>query len=399
MAFPHVWLSHVCGMRAAEEEALDYSEEEPAEPRVSVVRRSRGALRGSGKALSNDEEDYSDHFECDYSDHFECDDSVQESRATSQPSSRGASINEHRRSERGPPSQPLTARSQSQSTPRRHSLESDALQPPQIHPSRDGSDRSWTPPIPEAPQVLQVPIPAPQVLPAPPSGPGLVDPEWSRPMERAGVNAQVPPLPLLRPVPELPTPVEQWRTPMEPGVLGVQVRPPSEEEELAEKQELRSCLVRAWDIAAMAGPEPRSPEREVDTVARSKGDLSRLGGPKSMAPMAVEAELVDALLARFVLEHKAPTLQRRERAAYKEMLEQVSWTALEPKAAKEAASLLSKHFLAPVSANEALRAFRRCLHSILCDERVLDIVEHQMTLNFSRLGKPTGEPRRELREA
>eukprot|EP00913_Durusdinium_trenchii_P023516 g22093.t1 len=131
-------------------------------------------------------------------------------------------------------------------------------------------------------------------------------------MERAGVNAQVPPLPLLRPVPELPslgenvaTPVEQWRTPMEPGVLGVQVRPPSEEEELAEKQELRSCLVRAWDIAAMAGPEPRSPEREVDTVARSKGDLSRLGGPKSMAPMAVEAELVDALLARFVLEHKA----------------------------------------------------------------------------------------------
>jgi len=56
------------------------------------------------------------------------------------------------------------------------------------------------------------------------------------------------------------------------------------------------------------------------------------------------------------------------------MLEQVSWTALEPKAANDAALLLGKHFLAPVSANEALRAFRRCLHSILCDERVLDIV-------------------------
>jgi len=67
------------------------------------------------------------------------------------------------------------------------------------------------------------------------------------------------------------------------------------------------------------------------------------------------------------------------------MLEQVSWTALEPKAANDAALLLGKHFLAPVSANEALRAFRRCLHSILCDERVLDIVEHQMTLHFSRL--------------
>lgn len=62
------------------------------------------------------------------------------------------------------------------------------------------------------------------------------------------------------------------------------------------------------------------------------------------------------------------------------------------------ALLLSKHFLAPVSPNEAgsgricgsvvvtlepgqamppcqaLRAFRRCLHTILCDERVLDIV-------------------------
>jgi len=104
--------------------------------------------------------------------------------------------------------------------------------------------------------------------------------------------------------------------------------------------------------------------------------------------MGVEAELVEQLLHRFVLEHKAPTLQRRERAAYKEMLEQVSWTALESKAANDAALLLSKHFLAPVSPSEALRAFRRCLHTILCDERVLDIVEHQMTLHFSRLGKP-----------
>eukprot|EP00434_Breviolum_minutum_P020397 symbB.v1.2.017986.t5/scaffold1416.1/size119947/6 len=70
-------------MRTTEDEALDYSEEEPA-PR-SVVRR-RG-FRGSTKALSHDEEDYSDNFE---------DDSMQESRATSQHSSRGASLSERR---------------------------------------------------------------------------------------------------------------------------------------------------------------------------------------------------------------------------------------------------------------------------------------------------------------
>eukprot|EP00434_Breviolum_minutum_P020396 symbB.v1.2.017986.t4/scaffold1416.1/size119947/6 len=118
-------------MRTTEDEALDYSEEEPA-PR-SVVRR-RG-FRGSTKALSHDEEDLHHSlgpgnlwvqcsergssapgalylFKCDpengrgflvclrskhqdYSDNFE-DDSMQESRATSQHSSRGASLSERR---------------------------------------------------------------------------------------------------------------------------------------------------------------------------------------------------------------------------------------------------------------------------------------------------------------
>eukprot|EP00439_Symbiodinium_sp_Y106_P049845 s5_g6.t1 len=64
--------------------------------------------------------------------------------------------------------------------------------------------------------------------------------------------------------------------------------------------------------------------------------------------------------------------------------EKVSWTALEPKVAQDLALLLSKHWLAPVTANEALRAFRRCLHQILCDERVVDIVENQMAHHFGR---------------
>lgn len=350
---------------AGEDEALDYSEEEPA-PRT--VQRGRG-FRGSSKAVPHDDEDYSDNFE---------DDSMQESRATSQHSSRGPS-----RRGSGPPSQPLTARSE----PRRQSQSHEGLQEPfalqqlsapQPMPPAErrggsctGSERSLTPPP-------ASPAPALAELGYRPGASRLSPDAGGRPL-------QVPQLPL-RPVPELPTPVEQWRAPME-SQFDVPSRP------LPSPPEVGKPL-KHWDISAMAGPErlPSPKTSQVDlprpTTQPPMGDLRPTdgrGGSRSIAPVGVEAELVDQLLHRFVLEHKAPTLQRRERAAYKEMLEQVSWTALEPKAANDAALLLGKHFLAPVSANEALRAFRRCLHSILCDERVLDIVEHQMTLHFSRL--------------
>eukprot|EP00435_Cladocopium_sp_Y103_P040339 s1834_g11.t1 len=279
-----------------------------------------------------------------------------------------------------PSCQPLTARSE----PRRHSQSHEGLQEPSVlqqlsapqpmPPERrggscTGSERSLTPPP-------ASPAPALAELGYRPGASRLSPDTGGRP-------PQVPQLPL-RPVPELPTPVEQWRAPMEPQF---DVPRPLPFPEVGKP-------LKHWDISAMAGPEPPSPQMsqadlpQRPTTQPPMGDLRPTdgrGGSRSIAPVGVEAELVEQLLHRFVLEHKAPTLQRRERAAYKEMLEQVSWTALEPKAAHDAALLLGKHFLAPVSANEALRAFRRCLHTILCDERVLDIVEHQMTLHFSRL--------------
>lgn len=108
------------------------------------------------------------------------------------------------------------------------------------------------------------------------------------------------------------------------------------------------------------------------------------GGARGPLVPSTEAQLVNRLAERFVLDRKAPLLERKERQAYKEMLQQVSWTALEPSLAQEAALLLSKRWFAPVSSTETLRAFRRCLHSILSDDRVLDIVEHQMALHFGR---------------
>jgi len=110
-----------------------------------------------------------------------------------------------------------------------------------------------------------------------------------------------------------------------------------------------------------------------------------VGGVSTVIPVSVEAQLVDRLAQRFILERKAPAAERRERSAYEDMLSEVAWTALEPPAAQEAALLLSKKWLAPVTSTEVLRAFRRSLHSILTDERVLDVVEHQMDLHFGRL--------------
>lgn len=173
----------------------------------------------------------------------------------------------------------------------------------------------------------------------------------------------------------------------------------------------------AWDLASL-GQEEASRLASASALTAAgypAAAASRCGGAQGVAPPAVHAQLplgrglrpvggggrgfggtsgslgagteaavVDNLAQRFVLDRKAPSLERRERAAYQEMLRQVAWTALEPTAAQEAALLLGKRWLAPVSSTETLRAFRRCLHSILTDERVLDIVEHQMTLHFSR---------------
>lgn len=122
------------------------------------------------------------------------------------------------------------------------------------------------------------------------------------------------------------------------------------------------------------------------------GGPQGFGGARGPLEPGLEAQLVERLAQRFVLDRKAPTLEKRERSAYKEMLQQVAWTALEPLAAQEAASLLSRRWLAPVSSVETLRAFRRCLHTILCDERVLDIVELQMAAHFSRAAGLTPGP-------
>lgn len=99
-----------------------------------------------------------------------------------------------------------------------------------------------------------------------------------------------------------------------------------------------------------------------------------------------EAQLVERLAERFISMGKG-TSERRERAAYKEMLVQVSATALETQDAEKAAMLLSQRLLVPVSSTEALRSFRRSLRSVLCDDRVLDMVEDDMSEHFARFAK------------
>lgn len=114
------------------------------------------------------------------------------------------------------------------------------------------------------------------------------------------------------------------------------------------------------------------------------GGSGGFGGARSALSAGTEAQMVEQLAKRFVLDRKAPTAEQRERKAYQELLQQVAWTALEPIEAQEVALHLSRRWLAPVSACEALRTFRRCLHSILSDDRVLDIVELQMATHYRR---------------
>jgi len=164
----------------------------------------------------------------------------------------------------------------------------------------------------------------------------------------------------------------------------------------------------AWDLASLGQEAPQAQQAWTAAGAADGGVAERpggrahaqpplgrglepmaggargFGGERGLLPPGTEAQLVERLAQRFVLDRKAPACKRRERSAYQEMLQQVAWTALEPSAAQEAALLLSQRWLQPVSPAEALRAFRRCLHAILCDERVVDIVEHQMTLHFGR---------------
>lgn len=162
----------------------------------------------------------------------------------------------------------------------------------------------------------------------------------------------------------------------------------------------------AWDLASLGqeAPAPREawPPQQGGAGARPQGARGQaplagglepvggggggFGGARGLLPAGAEAQLVERLAQRFILDRKAPSLERRERSAYQEMLQQVAWNALEPVAAQEVALLLSRRWLAPVSSTEALRAFRRCLHAILCDDRVLDIVELQMASHFSRRG-------------
>lgn len=161
----------------------------------------------------------------------------------------------------------------------------------------------------------------------------------------------------------------------------------------------RHLKAHAWDLASLGqeAPPPRQawplapPAQSVADawpLQPNGGGARGFGGKPNILPAMTETQLVDVLAQRFLEQRRAPALEKRERAAYQEMLQQVAWTALEPASAQELASLLSQSSQAPVSSAEALRAFRRCLHAILTDDRVLDIIEHQMVLHFSRLARP-----------
>lgn len=202
--------------------------------------------------------------------------------------------------------------------------------------------------------------------------------------------------------------LSHWRT---PDILEPPPRCPAQPSEFAALPPAAAGLQRGhdalarhlkphgWDIASLGQEPPSTAPKQAwaahatslaaqpplgHSLAPVGGGPGGFGGVRGALEFSTEAQLVNRLAERFVLDRKAPQLERKERQAYKEMLQQVSWTALEASQAQEAALLLSKRWLAPVSSTETLRAFRRCLHSILCDDRVLDIVEHQMVLHFGR---------------
>lgn len=162
----------------------------------------------------------------------------------------------------------------------------------------------------------------------------------------------------------------------------------------------RHLKAHAWDLASLGQPgypelihrrpaagtsdaqhRPQPPLAPGAMELRGGGTRG-FGGEQGPLASGVERQLVERLAQRYVLDRKAPSLEQRERLAYRDMMQQVAWTALEPSAAQEAALLLSKRWLAPVSSTEALRAFRRSLHAVLTDDRVIDVVEHQMAAHF-----------------
>ncbi|CAK0903967.1 unnamed protein product, partial [Prorocentrum cordatum] len=121
------------------------------------------------------------------------------------------------------------------------------------------------------------------------------------------------------------------------------------------------------------------------------------GGARGALPATTEAMLVEQLARRFSLDASwaaAPAAPpaRAEREAYRDMLRQVALGALDPAAAHEASELLSSRWRAPVSSVEALRVFRRCLQDILTDDRVLDVVEHQMECHFAGAARAREQP-------
>uniref|UniRef100_A0A7S4QRQ1 Uncharacterized protein n=1 Tax=Alexandrium monilatum TaxID=311494 RepID=A0A7S4QRQ1_9DINO len=219
---------------------------------------------------------------------------------------------------------------------------------------------------------------------------------------------------------QLPSAPEQWRAPdaLDPAVqeisllefpvpLGLASQgPPQPLPRPASLPRAHDALPRhlqphAWDLASLGQGRPRPREAwpladaggargfRVTGSGTHPGSATRSateGSSRAAAalPAVAEAQLVERLAQRFVLGREAPVHKRRARSAYQEMLQQVAWGALEPSAAQEVAALLSQHWLEPISPAEALRAFRRCIYSILTDERVLDIVEHQMALHFGR---------------
>jgi len=208
---------------------------------------------------------------------------------------------------------------------------------------------------------------------------------------------------------QLPSPPQLWRAPE--IFPGRSLSPPAAVPRTHDAVQ-RHLKPHAWDIASLgqdghairqAWPAAQEPKVTEGSAARSSGSMAQaqppigrglmpvgggaagFGGARGPVNPGTEAQVVERLAKRFLLERKAPVAERKERAAYQEMLQQVAWTALEPAAAQEIALLLSRRWLTPVSAAETLRAFRRCVHTILTDDRVLDIVEHQMAHHFQRV--------------
>ncbi|CAJ1414965.1 unnamed protein product [Effrenium voratum] len=178
-------------------------------------------------------------------------------------------------------------------------------------PGQSGRRRS------EGPALIGIPKPPearPEAPEARPEAPEV------RP-EAPEVRPEVPPIALpkpqhARPVPQLPTPAEQWRAPeleLEKRCAPPAPPMPPTPTPPSSSQRSHDALPRrlkphTWDIAALGGDEPKSPQERSDRPKTQQP----IGMHKPPMALAVEAEVVDHLLSRFVLERKAAAETRAQ---------------------------------------------------------------------------------------